>query len=203
MEYFNFNYYKAYIYNIHTFITKYKLHYEWLDLNNEFYLGVSNQQYYEFLNSFHNPWLDKYGKNQRGLGQDILKNGMFTPFFYTIRDNKKYIVVGKHRLYSLYVQNLYEPINKKFLFIELPNEHSFFKNISDKVIYYSDKDHFNPIMYCPKNKKEIISIILETGDGLTYYNAFNKPKQFKPFNNEEKFNKWIKEEIQYETLCLD
>ena len=114
MEYYNFNYYKAYIYNIHTLINKYSLHYEWLDLNNKFYLGVSNQQYYEYLNSFHNPWLNKYQKNQKNLGADILENGMFTPFFYTVREGKKYIVVGKHRLYSLYVQHLYNPINKKF-----------------------------------------------------------------------------------------
>lgn len=46
---------------------------------------------------------------------------MYFPFFFYQNEEKKYLPLGKHRLYSLLLYNKIKNINKSFLFIEIPN----------------------------------------------------------------------------------
>ena len=191
------NLYNYYIYNIYQLLTKYKLNYYWFDLNEQFYNGIINNNYsnYKFYNN--NYWLNKYKDNKIGLGQDILKNGMFTPIFFQIINNKKYIILGRHRYYSLLMNHYLNPINKKFLFIEIPNNKNPIQLINQKLYQFTDK----PKDFIPKSYEDICNLLLQTGDNLTPYLQNNLNIQpFKIFQDEQLLENWLKEEINEKKL---
>ena len=201
----SFNFYIAYIYNIYYLINYYNLKYEWLDITkNNFFDGIKNRSYSNF-SGFGNPWLDKYLSNTIELAEDIMENGIFCPFFYQKINDKKYLIMGRHKLYSLLLYSKIKPINRKFLFIEIPNSTNQLqiKDFSKKLFYFNH-NNMNPIMYNLKTQKEFFKIIHDTGDALTDYLWFKKSIPYKAFNNENYFQDWINKEFDYEQfLCID
>jgi hypothetical protein len=185
-----FNLYSLYQYNIWHLINNYNLKYYWLDISKEkFYNGIHNGTFNDFSEIKEDPWLQKYSSNKIELAKDILNKGTFTPFIYYIKDNKKYILLGRHRIYSL---NLLKNINKKFLFIELPNidKKEIYKN-KKPLWFYSNcvKDPCLESKVC--SNRLIFDVLLNTGDTLTPYLWENQCIPFKPFNDEKLFEEWL------------
>lgn len=182
------NLYKYYIYNIYILLNYYNFEYYWFNINDYlFYEGVKENPSYIF-SQYNNPWLDKYIKNPKGLGEEILKNGTFTPIFFQEVNNKKYVIIGKHRLYSLLLNNQKKKINKKFLFIKLPEKNKNI-NINKEFIVVDNKQQIKLII--PKTLEDIFNILIKSGDNLTNYLWENKSQPFLPFNNQTKFKQWI------------
>jgi hypothetical protein len=98
------------------------------------------------------------------------------------------------KLYSL---NLLKNIDKKFLFIELPN-------IDTKEIYQNKKPlwfYSNCVKIpCIENKicsnRLIFDVLLNTGDTLTPYLWEHQCIPFKPFNDEKLFEEWLNSPIE-------
>lgn len=183
--------YKIYITNIYLLLKTYNFHYNWFDIDKEkFYSYYGNPQ--DFSNDRSNKTLLKYKDNKIGLAKELLKNGMYFPFFYFTYQNKKIILMGKHRLYSLIQLNKIQPIKQKFLFIELPApwEVNFpLTNYCD--CQYFSSQHLESYNLKIKNYKDITDLLLATGDALGPIIKDLNVKPFKPFNNEYLFEEWI------------
>lgn len=189
-----------YIYNIYHFINSYSLEYHWLNLNEHiFYNGVKNLKPSNYDTFSRDPWLKKYANKKIQLAEDIIRNGTFTPIFYYEINNNKYILGGKHRIYSLKLYSILYPINRKFLFIKLPIEHNELNPINpDQKLFYFNHDTECPIMKDVLTSANIWTIFVDTGDALSPWLHENKAKPFTPFNDEQLFEKWISEELKYE-----
>ena len=193
---FDINYYNIYIYNLFYLIKIFNLKYTWININNEqFYEGVNLSYSYDF-SLLENSW-----KNKILLAEDILKNGMYTPIFYYQFNNKKYIILGKHRIYSLILYNKIKPINKEFLFIELP--HTEKKYLSNFLFFYWDNTY--PLIKTKIfSSFQLINLLIVTGDLLSKYLQLNKTIPSKIFNNKNNFEKWIQQQefnINGKILC--
>lgn len=73
--------------------------------------------------------------NSQTLGQDILLNGMFWPFFVSYQQDKYFILEGKHRFDSLSL--LHEAQEKQFLCFILPEDLDSLRDIIDDNYYYA------------------------------------------------------------------
>lgn len=191
------NLYRLYQYNIWHLINSFKCQYKWLNINQEqFYNGFKNISYKDFSLIQEDPWLQKYSNNQYKLGENILKIGTFTPFIYQEYDNKKYIMLGRHRIYSL-KQNLNQ--NREFLFIKIPHLNENFQYNNIKLWKFSN--YSPPYQIKIKNNEELLILLIQSGDALSQYVWKNKNIPFDIFNNKNKFNKWINSplgEINYD-----
>lgn len=188
------NLYLLYQYNLWHLINTYKLKYEWLDLSKEkFYNGVKGQSSSDWSPAYGNPWLNKYRPNKTGLAKEILADGMFTPIFYQRINDRKYVIIGKHRLYSLLFYNAIYPINKKFLFIELPNEENPIELKEQELIWFNEQGKTKKII--PKTLNEISFLLFDTGDFLTSWLWKYEIKPNPVFSDEILFEEWLKEDF--------
>ena len=182
--------YKLYQDNIFNLINSYNLKYYWFDIKKEqFFNGTKDYRPYDFIKFLDDPYLKQFNKDKIQLAKDIIKRGTFTPFFFWEIDGKKYIFLGKHRLYSLKLYNQFFPIKRKFLFIEVP---LIIEDCdSRQSLYFFEKNNLIPKKYIPKNYLELYKLLCFTGDSLTYYLWENNSEPFSPFNNIDEFNNWI------------
>ena len=126
-----YNYY--YMISLYNLIHEYNCEWEFFNINDKNFLNGTNLKYDEFAR---NNYLVKYQDQKTGLARDILQNGMFFPYFiYGSKDeqpdeNTIRLALGKHRLYSklLYQAKEKTNIDKKFLFIYVPNSFSIDRN---------------------------------------------------------------------------
>lgn len=128
---------------------------------------------------------------------------MYFPFIISKNtNNQDIIVLGKHRLYSLYL-NL-NKINKKFLCIEVPREWLIDISNEYKFLGESKKDlhiyaYVNHLILTKQKTNDIHSIWTHFFRFSDYLGAdmFAYKDEIKPhpiFNNEELFEKFIKNE---------
>lgn len=186
--------YKLYQYNIWHLINTYKLEYEWIDIKKEkLYNGMKDCEFTNFEKMIQDPWLQKYSNKQEKLGKEIIKIGTYTPFIFQFAQEKKYVILGRHRIYSL---NLLNQINRKFLFIKIEPNKTLYNSTS---LYF-----FSDIFPQPKLVNNIITsdliynLLINTGDALTSYLWKNNCIPFKPFNDEQSFKEWINNPLEGE-----
>lgn len=143
-------YFYCYMISLYQLIHTYNCEWDFFTINEKKFLNGTNLNYEEFAR---NKYLEAYQDNKIGLAQDILHNGMYFPYF--VYGNKKeqpnehtiQLALGKHRLYSkLLYQYKFDLIEKKFLFIFVPNQLP--KKQMPLLNYY---------FYILANKKTIIS----------------------------------------------
>ena len=191
--------YEMYIFNIWHLINTYKLKYYWFNIEeNKWYNGLKGALPHNFNGLNQDPWLKKYSFNKFKLGQDIINNGTFTPFFFQQINNYNFVRLGRHRLYSLILNNRITPIKKNFLFIEFPLFQDIQNNETleeiktwNQKLYFFDPARQKPILKQPKNQSEFFYIMNQNGDILSHYFHRTKIKPFEGFNNEQIFNNWI------------
>lgn len=183
------NLYNIYQYNIYILINKYKIKYSWINLQ-DFLNYRDGQGWSQALNFsvLNNPWLQKYRKKQKQLGQDILQQGTFTPIFTIKSNNFYYVMLGRHRVASLILNYLENPLkyqNHKILCIEISSFNFDVKFLKYNLLLLNNKK------VSIKNIQELYSFLLRIGDGLTPYLWENKCKPFAPFNDEKLFEEWL------------
>ena len=194
------NKYQMFIFNVYHMIKSYGLEYHWFDINeNIFYNGVKGLDGSAFRLFQNDPWLFSYANNKIKLAEDILQNGTFTPIFYYEINNRKFVIGGKHRLYSLKLYSAIKKINRKFLFIKLPkNMEEIDFSVSDQKLYYYNGE-IQQSLRKPRTANELLFILNDTGDSMSPWLFKNNQIPFTPFNDEELFEKWLaEEEIRYE-----
>ena len=155
-----YNYY--YLYNIYTLINNYHIEWKFINLNDSLItsiLDVSESNFSETKNHI-NKYLIEYKNNTSKLAEDIIKNGMFFPFFGTSFKEKYRVILGNHRLYSLLKYQKEKRIDKQFLFLSIPrnNEENIF-NDSSFLYKFLSKEEYKIIKVKPKNYSEIIPIM--------------------------------------------
>lgn len=118
-------YYYCYMISLYQLIHNYDCEWGFYSINEKKFLNGTNLNYEEFAR---NKYLETYKNEKIGLAKDILTKGMYFPYFVygnksEQRDkNTIRLALGKHRLYSkLLYQQKYGIINKKFLFIFIPD----------------------------------------------------------------------------------
>ena len=120
-------YYFCYMKNLHTMLNNnLQITYEWLDLKNYKFINIWHKRCFRDFDRKDNGYLWTAQKDVTKLGRDIIKRGGYWPFACRDmdQDNKKEIIFGKHRLFSLLTLQNQEPdkdiIHKEFLFIKIP-----------------------------------------------------------------------------------
>lgn len=196
-KHFNYEYYDLYLYNLHTIINTYGYKYRWVDLSEERFFNHSGHSFTNF--SIHDKFLQQYKEDKSQLGKAILRDGTYTPFFYFKNPNNyNMIVLGKHRLYSLLMCQLKEPLPRKFLFVEYPhdpldNEAVHKAKIEPTLpLYFFDKGVEVPELRYPDCEHRINIVLLCTGDSLSDF-FFQEKTQPSPFiNSPEAFEEFLK-----------
>lgn len=130
-------YYYYYMVSLYYLINEYGCKWKFLNINEKTFLNGTNLRFDAFER---NKYLKEYENNKIGLAEDILTKGMYFPYFIYGLENEQpdentiRLALGKHRLYSklLYQIKNETLIEKKFLFIYVPNELSLLKNIYPK-----------------------------------------------------------------------
>lgn len=193
-----FNLYNLYQYNIWHLINDYNLDYYWIDIQKEdFYNGMWRASFNDFSETRNDPWLNKYSKSHNQLGENILDVGTFTPFFYQENRGKKYILLGRHRLYSL--KSLNKNLNRKFLFIRVPHTNNNEIKYKNKKLWFFSFDNPDPYLTDQIQTNNLLfNLLINTGDFLTPYLWKNNCIPFKPFNNEQSFKEWINNPLEGE-----
>jgi len=123
-----YNYY--YMLILYKMINEHGFSYEFKDVYENFY-SSSDYRFNEYGCDLINPYLKKYRSKEIELGKDILKNGMYTPFFISNSEHP-YMFMGKHRLYSLKLCNKENRLDKKFIFVKSPYS-------TEKYVYWKKK----------------------------------------------------------------
>lgn len=99
-----YNYY--YLQMVHEIVNKLPCSYKWINLHEwkeKFPSFVLDEE--RLISSMQgdsgNAYLERTLANRPTLGRDILRNGMYFPFFYQRQGNKEMPLFGSHRIYSL------------------------------------------------------------------------------------------------------
>ena len=191
-----YNYY--YLYNIYTLINDYHINWYFINLHDSLItstLEIFENNFSETKNHI-NKYLIEYKNNTIGLAEEIVKNGMFFPFFgFSFEENYK-IVLGNHRFYSLlkYQKEEKKKIDRHFLFLCIPYDDE--KNIFDSSLFlykFLSEEKKEIIKVKPKNYSEIIPIMDIFGGQISNL-LFEKRKNIYPniiLNNKEKFEEFI------------
>lgn len=190
-----YDYYRLYLYNLWVLIKKYQYKYCWKDISAERFFNHSGKSFTNFQTP--DKFLQLYQNDKEGLGQAILKDGTYTPFFYFKDFNDlNMVMLGKHRLFSLLTCCQREKIARKFLFVEYPIDPLNLKEAKEKKVeesfplYYFSLDEVNPKLIYPQNIHEINQVFLRTGDFLSDYFytkkicpalCINSPEAFEDF----------------------
>ena len=198
---FKYLYDKYYLWYIYKIIHEYHGEYRWVNLIDTPITGTwaDKEHFTRCGNKYINEGIDL--NDHTYLANDILKNGMYFPFM--IRDGNKTdgyeIVLGSHRLYSLYLLEPEKLKEKDFLCIKIPfNDNSFkiYKDLTsptcDYNYYYSNKDN---AIFAQKaeNKIDFIKKFLWFSDNVAFL-AFDERKETPPhpiLNNKELFEEFI------------
>lgn len=196
------NYYNCFLYNIHSLVNNFNFTPHWVDLNEETFFNHSGHSHTDFNTS--DKFLQQYSKEKMGLGQDIIKNGTYAPFFFynDEKTGKKLLYLGKHRLYSLLLCRKIQPLPRKFLFLECPVDPLSKEGLDDSIsvsrqagiLYSWETTKEIPEICRESNLKEVNKIVLFTGDTLSNWLFDNKVKPSEIINNEEVFNQFIAQE---------
>lgn len=165
--------YECYKHNIFQLIKFYDYKPHWFYIDEHPFYNFTSHKPNNFVD-LGDPFLLQFKTVKTDLAADILQKGMYTPFFYYIgKKGEKVLLLGKHRLFSLlrYHQTI-SPIDKKFLFLEVPhNPQSVTKELLEpqnytNPVYYFDENLY-PELKNPKHKHDVDEILLITGDSLS------------------------------------
>lgn len=198
-------YYMISLYNlIHTYNCKWKFH----TVNEKIFLNGTNLKYDDFSR---NPYLDEYCNNKIGLAEDILQNGMYFPYFVyglpqeQIDQNTISIALGKHRFYSkLLYQKKYGKIDKKFLFIYVPNVlpqipytviNNYFYIFKNNQLIFSD-------LIFKHSRQELMKYFDLTGGHLSTFLVKEKIPTHPILNDEELFKQFIESPLDEKNILF-
>ena len=199
--------YKYYLFNIHYMINVLHYNYKFININdyNDFYYkNITKSQL--ILNGIHsdNLFVKIFSNQPTDLAKDILKNGMYVPFFGGFTQEKSNILMlGNHRLLSLqdYDKNIAK-MNKTFLLIEYPEDLTYFDikkhqgPVNKEKIYIYDFLESNIRKILVRTKEEYLSL-MDLYGGLIGDKIFmlkQKNISFKApliLNDEQEFIKFI------------
>lgn len=189
--------YNVYFLNdIKKLIKNYNCSYKFLSITDYAFLNHSGLPYKSFT---YNEYLKESQNDKTLLAKDILKNGMFFPFFGYIKDGQFYIILGKHRLYSLLLQYKKQPFNNKFLFIIFPSDflRKSKKHEQKQTMYKYDGQILTELFIV--EDKELVTVVDKFGFFLSNeIFQFNKEhkEQIKPsliLNDEELFKQFLEQ----------
>ena len=203
-------YYYHYLNCIYQLINNYHWSYLWIDLNHSDYLykNCSGKRYKEFFTQ--NSYLNDCKNNKKQLGLDILKNGMYFPFFGLSLEQKELskhqinLLLGKHRLYSL-LNNKELLENKKFLFLIAPFSPSEMFNskiLINEEIYIAQKN--NLYTFTAKNRNQFVRAFIMFSDTIPEwiypYGELIKPNPI--LNDEELFKQFIESPLDENNIMF-
>lgn len=195
-----YNYYHYFLFNIKSLVNNFGYIPHWIDLNEEKFMNHSGHSHTDFNTK--DKFLQQYSKEKMGLGKDIIKNGTYAPFFFynDIKNNKKKLYLGKHRLYSLLLCKKEQVLPRDFLFLESPidpllyYENELNRNeIRQGKIYEWQNTNSAPILKTEMSLKDVAFTVLVTGDTLSNWLFENNIKPSNIINNKEEFERFIKE----------
>lgn len=218
--FFIYNYY--YLQLVHEIVNKLNCPYKWMNLyewKKFFPFFVLNEKRIEssMKEDHDNAYLTRTLKDETYLGKDILKNGMYFPFFYQRKGDKEIPLFGSHRIYSL-LKCLQENDDIKFLCIDLTKFVTFYYHIEvtiDKAAFLQ-KINFPSYLpcFCVETLVENSNLYKTTSNNqqicweyfrrfndsigtiISNYSNFIKPNQI--FNNINLWEQFIKEPFSYQ-----
>ena len=112
----------------------------------------------------YNPFLDKFQNNKTNLGLDIYQRGMYSPLIVEQKNNKYYLVEGRHKLFSLQecVKNNLIDDNYKIICTLVPSSinNMINKNETVEKILKNKKNYlFLPSLLCEYKNFKVFKII--------------------------------------------
>lgn len=203
-------YYKYYLINIYNLIHTYQCNWYFEEIPKEHCKYVNNthlkHDHFQSANSF----LNKYREEKMLLGEDLIKNGSFFPFFShkNQRENTIDIILGKHRVYSLmlYYNFHSEEIKKQFLIIELPEKTSnIYHSKINKDVFYAFREDLNPILV-PQQLHSRFHLLVHLFDAIggklsnLLFNSNLSPSEI--LNNENLFTQFINEPLDENNILF-
>lgn len=197
MDRLNKLYHCYFLENIRKLIIDFNCQYKFLTIKDYKWINISGLPYKQF--PFFNDYLRDSLQEKTRLADDILAKGMLFPFFGYIKDNQFYVMLGKHRLYSLLTKYNQKPFDKKFLFIIFPEDflHTSQLLAEGKKMYKYEGDLLT-LKKVEKNQ-ELVTIIDKFGFFLSNeIFQFNKEhtEQIEPsliLNDEKLFEQFLKQ----------
>lgn len=184
--------YKTYINNLFILLKIYNFPVYWFKIDEKQFYDYYSSPVWDFSYHKNNPTLQKYKNSPTKLAEEILKIGMYFPFFFFEYKGYKIMLMGKHRLYALLQYNAIKKIDKKFMFIKLPYPWDIkFPLLKHTTAKYFSNNNLIPKDFKITNYKNITDLLLNTGDCLGPRITSSNIKPFEAFNNEEAFKQWI------------
>lgn len=201
-----YNYY--YMISLYNLMHTYKCEWEFLTINEKQVLNGTDLKYDDF---HRNPYLQAHENNKIGLAEDIMSKGMYFPYFvYGLpneqpSENSISLALGKHRYYSkLLYQKKYGQINKKFLFIYVPNKLSYVDYLSLSNFFYE----FNgaEVILTDKiftfSQRELMKYFDHVGGTLSQPLLIQQIETNPILNNEELFKQFIESPLDENNIMF-
>ena len=187
-------YHIKYLMNLHYLINEMGCHWEFIDFDSYNYINGTNLKANDF--TIANAFLLECKDNKIELAKNILSKGVYFPFFYFSKtDDTIEVAQGKHRVYSfLLYQKKYQAVNKKFLWIEIP-QIDFAQPYGKDILSYFDERVMN-MQTIPQditNGKQLYKYLDRQGGSLSAIIKMHEEDILPSpiLNNEELFKQFI------------